>query len=93
MHPAWAGDIRDQCQAAGVAYFHKQNGEYTLADGYNQWGTWLNGELVNPSRVQAVAHRLDLPFPPRMVRVGKKRAGHLLDGREWREFPHESPQR
>ena len=22
-----------------------------------------------------------------MARVGKKRAGHLLDGREWREFP------
>ena len=25
--------------------------------------------------------------------IGKKRAGHLLDGQEWREFPHhESPQ-
>lgn len=24
MHPAWARSLRDQCQAAGVAYFVKQ---------------------------------------------------------------------
>jgi protein gp37 len=28
MNPQWARDIRDQCKAAGVAYFHKQNGEF-----------------------------------------------------------------
>lgn len=28
MNPQWARDIRDQCLAAGVAFFHKQNGEY-----------------------------------------------------------------
>lgn len=28
MHPDWARSLRDQCQAAGVPYFHKQNGEY-----------------------------------------------------------------
>ena len=28
MNPQWARDIRDQCKAAGVAFFHKQNGEY-----------------------------------------------------------------
>ena len=87
MHPRWARDIRDQCLAASVPYFHKQNGMYILSDGYNQWGTWLNGEFVEPSRIQIVPHRPDLPFQPHMVRVGKKRAGHLLDGREWREFP------
>jgi protein gp37 len=27
--PQWARDIRDQCQAAGVAYLHKQNGGRT----------------------------------------------------------------
>lgn len=90
MHPRWAGDIRDQCQAANVPFFHKQNGMYVLADGNNQWGTWLDGELVDPSRVRAVSHRPDLPFLPHMVRVGKRRAGHLLDGQEWKEFPQES---
>jgi len=28
MHPEWPLSIRDQCQAAGVAYFFKQWGEY-----------------------------------------------------------------
>ena len=28
MHPQWVRDIRDQCQAAGVAFLHKQNGEW-----------------------------------------------------------------
>lgn len=28
MHPDWAGFLRDQCEAAGVAYFFKQWGEY-----------------------------------------------------------------
>lgn len=27
-HPQWFRDIRDQCAAAGVAHFHKQNGEW-----------------------------------------------------------------
>ena len=32
MHPEWARSLRDQAQAAGVAYFHKQNGEWELRD-------------------------------------------------------------
>jgi protein gp37 len=28
MHPEWVRDIRDQCQAAGVAFFFKQWGAY-----------------------------------------------------------------
>jgi protein gp37 len=27
-HPDWFRSLRDQCKLAGVAYFHKQNGEY-----------------------------------------------------------------
>lgn len=29
MHPDWAQSLRDQCVNAGVAFFHKQNGEFT----------------------------------------------------------------
>jgi protein gp37 len=28
MHPGWARSLRDQCQAANVPFFFKQNGEY-----------------------------------------------------------------
>ncbi len=32
MHPDWARSIRDQCQAAGVAFFFKQWGEWSIAE-------------------------------------------------------------
>ncbi|MES2262169.1 MAG: phage Gp37/Gp68 family protein [Pseudomonadota bacterium] len=31
MHPAWPRNLRDQCAAAGVAFLHKQNGEWHTA--------------------------------------------------------------
>ena len=82
-HPEWFRDVRDQCQAAGVPYFFKQ------------WGAWT------PESTQ-VRHKIRLTSAGRngsdlanaqdggdvwMSRVGKKAAGALLDGREWREFP------
>jgi protein gp37 len=33
MHPQWARDIRDACDARGVAYWHKQNGGLTPTSG------------------------------------------------------------
>lgn len=88
-HPAWFRTARDQCQAAGVPFFFKQ------------WGEWLNSTQLVPVFTSAEldkaifdSHRVrrgpdnhnagldDLYF-----HVGKKRAGRLLDGREWSEFP------
>lgn len=69
--PDWFRSIRDQCQAAGVPFFFKQWGEYTPA---------IAGDLVNimdTVKVDGVG----------MTRLGKKAAGAMLDGREWREFP------
>jgi len=89
MHPDWAQDIRDQCQAAGVAYFHKQNGEYVPADGFNQWGTSLDDKFVDPKLVRTV--RVvpgDIHSTRHMVRVGKKRAGRRLNGRTWDQMPN-----
>ena len=53
MHPDWARSIRDQCSAAGVAFFFKQNGAWgpgavNVASGtpaYRQFNTkqqWIN---------------------------------------------------
>lgn len=37
-HPDWFRSLRDQCAAAGVAYHHKQNGEWTeVATGQSVW--------------------------------------------------------
>ena len=76
-HPDWFRSIRDQCVAAAVAYHHKQNGEW---------------ELVRPhhrlAKAQVRNMGMDLePHVRLMIRVGKKRAGRLLDGRTWDQMP------
>ncbi len=83
MHPDWARSIRDQCVAAGVPYFHKQN------------GAWIDeGQIGNPLSPQRHANTDSMTFfgengngDVQMIRVGKKAAGRLLDGRTWDEMP------
>lgn len=85
MHPAWARSLRDQCKAAGVAFFFKQ------------WGEWVAGKItdgngpVTPQDVhvdgkpaKAVHDWGDEYFA---VKTGKAMAGRLLDGVEHSEFP------
>jgi protein gp37 len=93
MHPQWARDLRDQCQAAGVAYFHKQNGEFApgeIAGAYldpekrAKGMTLFDGEWGEDwSEIEGYAED-----EPDVYRVGLRRAGRLLDGREHNEFPH-----
>ncbi len=73
MHPDWARGIRDQCQASGVPFFMKS------------WGEWLDVSVL----IEMGLDPWSSPFPERegFIRVTKKCSGHLLDGKEWREFP------
>jgi protein gp37 len=100
----WFRSVRNQCAASGVAYFHKQNGEFIDAD------EWLDMVLRFPAEISYGGN----PWRPSrplnycdsviladignfrfehytdgttMLRVGKKRAGRLLDGVEHSEFP------
>jgi protein gp37 len=81
MHPDWARGLRDQCQAAGVAFLFKQ------------WGEWL--APLAARGLQAPTEASDAPgngifrFPDgtTMYKVGKGFAGRLLDGRGWDEYP------
>lgn len=74
-HPNWFRGLRNQCQAAGVPFFFKQWGEYK---------TYAHG--LSPTEITA-KNAVDLPGGLVAVRVGKKAAGRLLDGRTWDEFP------
>lgn len=92
-HPDWFRSIRDQCQAAGVAYLHKQNGEFVEAVDPQPTDRWLTGEGTthdepwNPNQVGAPAGKWS-PYPDVLMRrVGKKAAGRLLDGRTWDDYP------
>lgn len=78
MHPDWVGSMRDRCQAAGVAFFFKQWGEWI------PWGQIGNRSL--PCSEETVVP--DEYFGGcDAFKVGKKLAGRSLDGREWSEFP------
>ncbi len=100
MHPGWARSLRDQCAAVGVAFHMKQWGEWlpwepehgpcwvsqngrsedhhvlfpTEFDGNREWddGLWAVDAGADHAAFQ---------------RVGKKRAGRLLDGRTHDDEP------
>jgi len=89
-HPDWFRSVRDQCPSAGVPFFFKQ------------WGEWgpdpNNPDLLEPAteegRTIRTVYFQQPPTPGNLVgeviasfRFGRKRAGRLLDGREWNEFP------
>lgn len=89
-HPKWVRDLRDQCIAAGVPFHFKQWGEWAeVRPGYDgvegisrpEWGFFEDGEFVKGTGTPSPSKR------SAMVRVGRKAAGRLLDGREWDEFP------
>lgn len=75
-HPDWFRSLRDQCQAAGVAYFFKQWGE-ELPKGQGNHGLDERGLFRRESYIGGHAY----------YRVGKQAAGRLLDGRTWDEVP------
>lgn len=102
MHPEWARSLRIQCGRAGVPFFFKQRGEWTwpedpmspdvgkdvapLPDHPDDWrekegavrcmrvdGSFCDGYAGGSEEF--------------IYRVGKKRAGRLLDGVEHNDFP------
>lgn len=72
LHPDWARSARSQCKAAGIPYFFKQ------------WGEWTHEFPTGIS----LAHRAEtFQHGQHFYRVGKKAAGCLLDGKEYKELP------
>lgn len=77
MHPEWARSARDQCQVAGVPFFFKQ------------WGEWCPCAAVDPKCHEQWPENRQVWNEAGLhsMRLGKKRSGRLLDGREWSEYP------
>jgi len=72
MHPDWARQLRDQCQLAGVPFLFKQ------------WGEWAPDTL---SSEQQEHYELSGQWDGVCRRIGKKKAGRLLDGQLHDDFP------
>jgi protein gp37 len=82
MHPDWVREVRDRCQQINALFYFKQWGEWVSA--YAEHGS-LN---ENVRRSGAISKRIyHNERAVEVYRVGKKRAGHLLDGREHRDIP------
>lgn len=71
MNPNHATALRDQCAAAGTAFFFKQHGEFIEA----------------PATARKGVSRPWGEDGPAMVRPGKKNTGRLLDGVEHNSLP------
>lgn len=100
MHPDWARSLRDQCASAGVAYFHKQNGQYgVVLDRPAAGDLWLapDGATAEWQYGDGYVRRSGEEFcwpATRTVLMRRARskhdAGRLLDGRTWDEYPEPS---
>lgn len=89
MHPSWARQVRDDCAAAGVPFFFKQWGEWapgisapSETPGAYAFGDYKHEEVTRPLTIVGAAPRQFTMFGARtrMTRVGKRAAGHVLDG-------------
>lgn len=95
MHPDWARDIRDQCEAAGVPFFFKQWGNNVpaelLADDPRPepWRLWQNAAAPKWAFAELGVDRKSLP-PVTFHNVGKRANGRLLDGREHNDMPRDA---
>lgn len=77
MHPKWVRSLRDQCQATGTAFFFKSWGDWCPS--------WCGAQSWEPDH-NTPFYFFDSP-PIKTRRIGKKKAGRLLDGQEWSQYP------
>lgn len=97
MHPDWARSIRDQCAAADVAFFFKQWGEWgperphPVGDEEGSIRAMTTVSSTDRREIGRLSYLagsgLDKPSTP-LRRLGKARAGRLLDGREHNDMPN-----
>lgn len=94
MHPDWVRSLRDQCAAAEVPFFFKQWGDWGPAAQANATAgtvTVCRDGTVREWQKDYPSARLTDPQMASMARVGKKRAGRLLDGVEYSAWPEVRP--
>lgn len=87
MHPDWVRSLRDQCAAANTPFLFKQWGEYCGDRDFrapaHKW------EMIDRSgrTLQDAGSTANMGPITHVARVGKKRAGRLLDGVLHDEYP------
>jgi protein gp37 len=72
MHPQWVRDLRDQCMETGTPFFLKHMGE------------WIHEQAFADEWILK-CREYQWPDGTKSYRVAN--AGHLLDGKAWRQIP------
>jgi protein gp37 len=85
MRLSWVRSLRDQCATAGVPFFFKQHGEWAPALSGTFYHPLHDGPTFVPRAGGKDTH--DFGDGHGAVRIGKKAAGRMLDGRIYGEFP------
>ncbi|MGX9145876.1 DUF5131 family protein [Mesorhizobium sp. 128a] len=96
-HPNWFRSLRDQCAAAGVAYHHKQNGEWLAGHQYTEacldadptaeQSRFACMDWDGDSYVESGGGWSDDLYEHAVFKVGKRRAGRFIDGFEHNTRP------
>ena len=93
MHPDWARSLRDECNELGIPFFFKQWGEYAPHEYIDNNGDDIVHMTPTEKDVIVINRNGNNEFIAGMVnmkKVGKKKSGRMLDGREWNEMPSHS---
>ena len=80
MGNGWVQSIRDQCIGVDAPFFFKQWGEYLSTE---QMTEEFYAAHITPA-MEPISDDTDGGW---LYRVGKKKAGRMLDGVEWNQFP------
>lgn len=93
-HPDWIRSLRDQCEAAGTPFLFKQWGEWAPGECCNhsptrseRIATWWNDTWSFDRLKPKASEEMHYDGAPDLYRIGKARAGRLLDGRTWDGLP------
>lgn len=95
MHPDWARSLRDQCNAADVAFHFKQWGEWEVALDRDRddpdWRANYSTNYIDMGKSKWLNLAGGSGFHGErfcvMRRIGKASAGRMLDGRTWDQMP------
>ena len=92
MHPNWVRSLRDYCKDAGTPFFFKQWGEWLPFDGGKDPDNYFPTNYrdvvsINKKGEELITREEQLDHGLLLYKVGKKKAGRLLDGVEHNEYP------
>jgi protein gp37 len=97
MHPNWVRSLKDQCEESNIPFFFKQWGEWMPDREFTSIQEISDDPTVHKQEISLIKKNgihdnrilLDGVTEPlyRMVKVGKKKSGNTLDGRQYLEFP------